>query len=798
MPDCKHCSTPFTPKRSGDEYCCKGCEYVYNLIHQQGLDRFYELRQGASAPIGSTVFNPRDYSWLTALVHTQRKADASKFDLSLDIQGISCVGCVWLIEKLFMDDPGAMKIQINAQLGKIRMFCQAHQFDVLTFANTLQRFGYTLGPPTAAPKHKSKDISIRLGLCAAFALNAMLFTLPRYFGMQGDFLLAPLFEILTALFATLSLTAGGLYFIIRAWKAITHNVLHIDLPIALGIVIAYASSLIGWLGNINNLIYFDFVATFIFLMLLGRWLQEFALEKNRNRLLRSNATPQAVTLVAASTSSIPVEQLQAGQTIAVAAGQVIPVSSQLLEADANISLEWINGESEPVHWTPARRVPSGAINIGSQTIRLQTMQAWNESLLSRLLKASDQEFRYETLERVLKYYICTILIIAGLGTMLWLWQGAPITALQVAVSVLVVSCPCALGVALPLVNEFAVTHLRRAGVFVNDASLWGRLAKVKKIIFDKTGTLTLEQPALTNEADLLGLSPEHKQVLLSMVEDNPHPVSKCLRELLYTDGIVPLGDHPAMTETVGFGIQCTIHGHRYSLGRPGWIAAAEAEATPTQAGQDCEFCIDGKLIASFAFKDALRSNAKHEIQALMQAGYPTYILSGDRQHKVAAMLEALGLPQKHGLAELSPEDKAAWLATNAPTDALMIGDGANDSLAFEQAVCRGTPVVDRSALEHKADFYFLGQSLQGIRTLLQAATRRKQWVTAIFIFSISYNAIAVSYCLAGLVNPIVAAIVMPLSSLISIAMATLFKLSPCVSPLSTGDEEGVNQVKQTA
>jgi len=741
------------------------------------LDRFYQLRNGASAPVGSSVFNRRDYQWLQDAVQASNTEESNPCDIHLNIQGISCVGCIWLIEKLYMQTPGALKIQINAQLGKVRMFWETERFDIVQFAHTLQRFGYNLGPHTANPQQKTKDISIRLGLCAAFALNAMLFTLPRYFGMASDFALAPLFEILAVLFATLSLAAGGQYFITRAWKGLKNGVLHIDLPIALGVVMAYVSSVVGWLLRVPELIYFDFVATFVFLMLLGRWLQEFALEKNRNRLLRSETTPQTVKCVDAANASVAIETLQAGQTIEVGPGQVVPVSSQLLDSEANLSLEWINGESDPVRWPSSRKVPSGAINIGSKPIQLKTAQAWKTSLLSRLLQNAHTEFRYEMLERVLKYYIAIIIALASAGAIVWLWRGAPIAALQVAVSVLVVSCPCALGLALPLVNEFAVAHLRKSGVFVRDGLLWGRLSKVKKIIFDKTGTLTLEQPELQDEAKLLALSRPHQQALLSIVEDNPHPVSKCLREVLYTAGAVPLALQPAIVETIGFGVQCAIEGHSYSLGRPGWIPGKTMEPTATNATQDCEYRVDGELIASFQFKDALRRNAREEVQALLAENHAIYILSGDRQHKVQTIVKALGLPPENGLAERTPEAKANWIEAHAPHDALMIGDGANDSLAFEKAVCRGTPVIARSALEHKADFYFLGQSLSGIHTLLKAAAKRKVLVSAIFAFSVTYNVIAVGFCLAGLVNPIVAAIIMPLSSLVSISLATLFKLN---------------------
>lgn len=388
---CIHCGTTFRPRRESDDFCCKGCEFVYGLIRGQGLEQFYELRRGTSDPVKGVPFQPRQYDWLSALVEAAETTEPDTPTLVLELQGISCIGCVWLIDKLFDRQEGARKIEVNAQRGQMRIAWKAGAFDAVAFARELQQFGYLVGPPGRKERSSSGKLTSRLGLCGAFALNAMMFTLPRYLGMEDTFPLAGVLELLSVLFSTLCLVTGGSYFIGRAIAALRQRVLHIDLPIALGIIIAYLGSLVGWLTGTATLLYFDFVAIFIFLMLLGRWTQEYALEKNRNRLLSAERKPENVLVDEGPGEPIPLPltSLKAGQHLVITPGELIPVCARLGKMGATFSLEWINGEAEPRTLRAGELIPAGALYTGVSKISIQAEETWNDSLLRRLMELTE-------------------------------------------------------------------------------------------------------------------------------------------------------------------------------------------------------------------------------------------------------------------------------------------------------------------------------------------------------------------------------------------------------------------------
>jgi Cu2+-exporting ATPase len=345
----------------------------------------------------------------------------------------------------------------------------------------------------------------------------------------------------------------------------------------------------------------------------------------------------------------------------------------------------------------------------------------------------------------------------------WVATGELLPALQVLISVLVVSCPCASGVALPLCSDLAASRLRRLGVFLRNSEIWSKLERVRKIVFDKTGTLTLEAMSLRNPEVLHELVPDERAVLLAMVHDNLHPVSGCLREQLLADGIAPLAVGQA-EETIGFGLELKYRGSVWRLGRPDWLGG------PASQVGDCVFARDGEVLAAFRFGEEARADAVEEIVALRERGCAIHILSGDRRAKVSAMADRLHIPREDCEAEMSPQAKARWLGGFDDRDTLYLGDGANDSLAFDAAWCTGTPAIDRGLLEQKADFYFLGRGLNGVRALLDTAVKRRRTARAVVAFAIAYNAVAILLCLAGRMNPLMAAVLMPASSLVSLAI----------------------------
>jgi len=923
---CRHCGSPlFTEAARTSGFCCAGCAYIFRLVSERGLDRYYTLKDKVTAPAGSGLFQPRDYGWLEGMQwiaevgaatppSPSSATRASRFqsppEMVLDLQGISCVGCVWLIEKLFDREPGARHIEINAQLGRIRLTWKSGEFDATRFARTLQSFNYFLGPPgpDVAGPPESRDLVKRIGLCTAFAMNIMLFTLPAYFGMDASFPYARLFGTLAMVFGTLSFLAGGGYFLGRAAAAVRARVVHIDLPIALGILGAYGGSVYGWLATDGRFVYFDFVGTFILLMLVGRGAQVAAVERNRRQLLRHqfglpgvrvydapepaasagfvaasaeamnpaglpNSEGRARPLGAPLTTDGPavrpylqndpqgspardsaplvaVDALQTGQVFGIPMGHTVPVEGRLVARDGVFTTAWINGESEPRVFRVGQRVPSGAVNVTRSELRLEALQTWSESLLARLLQGEVRPgFRHRRFERIIQGYLVGIIGLALAGGGAWAFASGDVQrALSVALSVLVVACPCAIGLALPLADEMAVTSLRRAGVFVRENDLWARLGRVRKIIFDKTGTLTLESPGLANPEALDALGVDDQRSLWTMVCDNPHPVSQCLCEALLLaahPGVAFAGSPPNPTgrqsagyggspnsavpaepaagnvfEEIGAGIGLRLGGDLWTLGRPGWRGAPGRCETPgaenleggglspprvvapsgadggLQAGQgearddvqsttpvgdlagkseagETEFCRNGAVLVRFRFADTVRADARVEIAALRAAGYEVFILSGDHQSKVDAMARELGLPEEHGAGDVSPEGKADWLRRHDRKDTLMLGDGANDSLAFTCAHCRGTPMVHRGALESKADFYYLGMGIGGIRRLLavdRVRARTQRWVLG---FAIAYNLGAVGCALAGHMNPLLAAGLMPASALVSLAIVGL-------------------------
>ncbi len=759
---CTHCGTPFV---GGGRFCCPGCEFVAGMIDDRGLERFYELRGNRTlAPVGSAVFQARETSWLDrAIAAAAHDGDGRSASVDVSVQGIACIGCVWLIETVFDETPGALRIGLDAPTGRARLEVDPVRFDAARFAAELQGFGYLLGKPdpSATRGGALRALTVRVGVCGFLAMNAMAFTLPRYLGMDPDEMLAGFFELLAIACATLSLFAGGSFFISRAAAAARSGMLSIDTPLALGILLAFGGSLVGWLAGIDGLLYFDFVAVFIFLMLLGRWVQERVVDANRSRLLAGSGMPEGLVRLP---DGDPLEavDVRADDRVRVPPGGTVPVSSELVGSAATVSLESINGEPEPRPLSPGANVPSGAINLGAQPIDVLALEAWEGSLLSALVRDAPGAARDRRLERILKIYLLVVLVAAFTGGAAWFVAAGDLgVALAVSVSVLVVSCPCALGVALPLADEICAAGLRRHGVYVKQNGLWGRLRAVRRIVFDKTGTLTLEVPQLEDPEVLGTLGSPARSALWRLVERSRHPVGLALKEALacrFRSGQLETDEAAEVEETVGIGVEATLAGCRWSLGKP-----------ETGGTNDVELRADGALVAGFRFCEAIRQGARDEVAALERRGLNVGILSGDRSEKVARMAAALGIDPAAAYGALTPTEKAALVAEGT----LFIGDGANDSLAFDAATCRGTPAVDHGVLRSRADFFFVGRGLAGIRALFATADVRRRAVAFTFAVAIAYNACAVAACLAGLMNPLVAAVVMPLSSLASVAVVVL-------------------------
>ncbi len=774
MATCAHCGTGFSAGSADDRYCCRGCEYVAELISEQGFERFYDLKQGiAVAPVKSRPFEEHDFSWLPAKLaaaEDEARAQGCEAKMDLGLEGISCVGCVWLIERLFSRHPGNIRAAANPASGRLHLEWVPGKCDIESFLRELCRFGYVAAAtPQGGGDHERRRLAARMGLCAAFALNTMGFSLPVYLGMPRDFEFADLFRMIAFLSATLSMLVGAGYFIDRAWRALKAGSLHIDLPIALGLIAAYIGSIVGWALDAERLMYFDFVSVFVFLMLAGRYLQTSAVDRNRRRLVRQQPVPVELRLANDEGCTVPRDSLEPGMKFALDAGQALPVSGVLAEGEADFSLEWIHGEADPVRHVAGARLPAGAILLSREPVWVTADERWRDSLLAKLTAPVDGERAAPGLDKLLRVYLTIVLLLGIVALALWGARGDWLTGAQAMISVFVVSCPCALGVAIPLADSLVATAMERLGVFVRSGTLWSRLRRVRKVIFDKTGTLTLERPVLENPDAVSALNDSSALALARLTSGSLHPVSRSLLEMLGHRGQRLLAAHGIIIpkEFPGSGVTVEDENGRWSLGKAGWLADSQ---TPGDSGAQSELRKIGALVAAFRFRESLRPDVTRTLDFLKRRGMQPHILSGDHPDKVALAASTLNLPAEYAHGGLSPEEKAARVKDLDAADTLYLGDGANDSLAFDAALVTGTPVVDRSLLESKSDFFTLGAGLGFLPDLFIAAAVRARAVRAAFGFALIYNVTTVAYSMAGLMNPLLAAVLMPLSSLVSIGI----------------------------
>ncbi len=777
---CKHCGTRFRPIHD-EVFCCGGCRHVYHMINEFQGQRFYDLRDRSISPVKSSVLEPKDFSWLQTLI-TQAEIEAERAKqkaahLTLQVQGVSCSACVWLIDTLFHRQEGALHCETQPTLGILSITWQPHRFDALRFAQNLQEVGYLLTGLATPTEAESQKILLPMGISAALAMNNMLFSIPFYFDLTVDTDLGRIFRLATAFLAMASLLVGGSFFFTRAIKALRHRVLTMDVPISLGLLVAMLGSLYGWWMGIEAFIYFDFVSMFTFLMLLGRWVQEKGVEMNRNRIRRGDISSREVELIDGSNLSI--SNLQQGHEYRLKKGQIVPVASELRHPGATFLYDWIHGEQTPRTEAQGKIITSGAHYVGEEPIILRSMEAFQESLLAKLITVkSNPTPERHFIDRLLRVYMGAVITIAIIVATGWavlaqnLLQGA-----QSLISILIVSCPCAIGLAYPLVGEIAVSRLRSAGLFIRESGIWIKLKKIRQIIFDKTGTLTLEVLHLRNPEVLSQLSAPDRAALYQLIQDSLHPIARSLREAWYQQNSVkyPTPTAQKATDHPGLGLEWINNdGVIYRLGKSAWSQFLPSDPSSIHEKEpftQAVFTRNSQILAIFHFTESLRPGVKEDLEKLKKRGLEIYILSGDRREKALAMAKQLDIPASQAQGDMSPVDKAQWIQDHHPEATLMIGDGGNDALAFDAALCAGTPIVDQGVLEKRADFYFLSQGLEPLVKLFNMMDRRYLAARAAFIFSVLYNITAIGLAAMGWMSPLIAAIIMPLSSLFSVSLA---------------------------
>ena len=440
---CLHCGQD----AGGERFCCPGCAAVHDALHERGLTRYYRLRDTAGVPPGPLLLHT---GWLEPIEETLHAAHGVQ-RRQFDLQGLHCTACVWLIERLFERTPGAEHILINPGAGQVTVTVRP-EFPLIQFARELAAFGYTLGPAHRRDDVESDELLLRLGICAALALNSMVLSAALYLGLS-DGALWSLFRQLIFAMGTVSVAVGGSTFVVGAWRAARRGIAHLDQPIAFGIVLAFAGSCWAyWQGS--DAFYFDTLSVFIALMLGGRWLQERVLRENRRRLLRDDGID---ALIARRERDGRVEwttcgRLRAGDRLLIGPRDLVPASARLVDGAGTFSLDWIDGESQPLTFEAGDELSAGAFNAGTHPVRVELCENFDASELRSLLGNPADVGRSQEgsfWRHAATIYVSAVLGTAAIAGAVWWLVAGPEQALTVATALLVVTCPCAFGIATP-------------------------------------------------------------------------------------------------------------------------------------------------------------------------------------------------------------------------------------------------------------------------------------------------------------------------------------------------------------
>jgi Cu2+-exporting ATPase len=635
----------------------------------------------------------------------------------------------------------------------------------------IERLGFTAQPFIADQSNPSTDAESRrlaraLAVAGFAAMNVMLLSISVWSGAGG--VTRDLFHWLSAMIALPAVAYAGRPFFSSAWAALRHGGTNMDVPISIGVLLTCALSLFETATGGAHA-YFDGAVMLLFFLLAGRLLDSVMRARAADSVAAlMRATPRDATVIAVdgTTQRRDVDELAPAMRILVAAGERIAADGVVESGQSCVDRALVTGESLPEPAGPGTLVLAGTINLDAPlTIRVQAAGATTViAEIGRLMEAATQSrSRYVRIaDRAARLYAPAVHTLALLSLVGWMLAGAGWhQSILIAVAVLIITCPCALGLAVPVSQVVAAGSLMRAGIIVKDGSALERLAKADRVMLDKTGTLTLGRPQVVGEP---ALSADAAAVAVALAQASRHPLAQALAKWLVAGGVTS-ANVTDINERPGTGMSGRFEGSDVQLGRPaemGDAAAADLMAVD-YTGPD-------RKIITIQFDDALRPDAAAALARLAAQGLAPSILSGDRAPVVAHVARLLGIPAQ---AALRPQDKIALVedAQRAGHHVLMVGDGLNDGPALKAAYVSMAPSSASNVGQAAADLVFMGDALTPVPVAVAAARRTMRVVRQNFVMAIGYNVIAVPLAILGQVTPLVAALAMSGSSLIVVANA---------------------------
>ena len=769
--ECAHCHQPVVtsvPSDKGDKiYCCYGCKVVDQLISENA-----EL-------ISRDRLNLNKYLYLDEPKIKSKLAEFEEggyFRIKLHLPQIHCSSCIYLLENLPEVESAVQEVKVNFGRKEAQISFLSEKLQLSELAAMLDYIGY---PPDFQTRlgnsnKKSNRLLMQLGVAGFFFGNTMLLALPEYFhgSLSSSVDLKLFFRFLMMAFSLPVILYSGRDYFTNALKSLRAGSLSIDLPIALGISVLFIRSCYEVISGIGAG-YFDSLTGLVFLLLVGKWFQQKTYENfTFDRDYRS-FIPLAANLLLADGREKPVsiDDLSAGDLIMVRQGEVLPADSHLQSNSTEVDYSYITGESDPLSKLFGDRVFAGA-KIQSGAVKFKVADSVDRSYLSSLwnreaFSSSKQKSSVKWTDQVSQYFTPAILLIALVSALIWSFTDVG-KAINVFTAVLIVACPCALALAEPFASGSMMRWFGRNGLFLKSSEVLQRMEDIDNIVFDKTGTLTRQQEVKV-KWNGESLSSNDLVIIQEIARKAQHPLAQSLLQHYPLENLHQNIEFEEFKEVSGAGIIATTNKNYWRIGKAKFLNLKMDGAKTTSVYVEK----DGQLLGHFAFYHETRMGMRRILNDLHKE-HKLSLLSGDNEGERRRFEELIG-----DLAELkfnhSPHEKLEYLSAIQKEDkkVMMIGDGLNDAGALQQSEVGISLCEENVNFFPASDALLTAESFHKLPEFLKLSHKNRQVIHRAFVISFAYNAVGLSFAIGGILDPLICAILMPVSSISVVIYTTM-------------------------
>ncbi len=785
--DCSHCSLP-VPAGLVDpgaelQFCCNGCRVAYEVIHEHGLDRYYDIKDRIDAPEEPAHRSGKSFAEFDDPAFDRlycRTGGDGLSTIELYLEGVHCAACVWLVEKLTVVVDGVAEVRLDLGRSLAHVTWDPDTTELSAVARFLDSIGYTPHPFRGVEardmaRREERSLLIRIAVAGAIAGNVMLIAIAlyggRFHGITGEY--RQLFRWVSLGLALPSVLWCGSVFFRGAWGALKTRTLHMDLPIAIGILAGFLQGAFNTIRGSGE-IYFDSVTVLIFFLLVGRFLQrrQQRTAASSTELLFALAPSTARLVTVDGVREVPLEALTPGCLVEVRAGDSIPADGVVVKGSSMLDRSLLTGESLPEAAAIGDPVHAGTVNMSNRIV-VEVRTAGEDTRIGRLMRLVEEGAQRRApvvllADRISGWFVAAVLVLAALTLGVWM-RLDPAHAVEHAVALLIVSCPCALGLATPLAVSAAIGRAARKKILIKGGDALENLAHPGLMLLDKTGTLTDGRLAVVRWWGDEAVQP----VVGALERHSSHPVARALSEAF---GDMEAPEVTEVREVPGAGIGGLCGGRRVLVASPGHavreLGPLPSEANDAVAGFAAEglspvvAAVDGVVAAVAGIGDGLRPDTADALAEIQQRGWLVEILSGDHPAIVESIGREVGLAPERVRGGMTPEAKIeAVKAASGDETVAMVGDGVNDAAALAAATVGIGVHGGAEAALAAADVYLGRPGLTPLLELLDGARRTLGVIRRNLVFSLTYNVVAVSFAMTGHMSPLLAAILMPLSSM---------------------------------